>query len=73
MLKFDRIVLVVLAMGVWALVLAPREIGARSHLTPGQLAKHSCYLSGGTAHGYTIGSVVVVDEWHLVGVGCDHE
>ena len=28
MLTFDRIVLVVLAVGVWALVLAPREIGA---------------------------------------------
>ena len=28
MLTFDRIVLTVLAVGVWARVLAPREIGA---------------------------------------------
>ncbi len=73
MLKFDRIVLVMLAVGVWALVLAPREIGASLHLTPGQLAKHSCYLSG-SAFGYTIGSaVVVVDQWTTASVSCDHK
>ena len=41
MLKFDRIVLIVLAVGVWALVLAPREIGAHH-----SNASHYCYASG---------------------------
>jgi hypothetical protein len=41
MLTFDRIVLTVLAFGVWALVLSPRSIEAH-HI----FAVHDCYVSG---------------------------
>ncbi len=67
MLIFDRIVLVVLALGVWALVLAPQEIGAH-HKDAG----HSCDV-GGSAHGQleSYGNVEIDDVADLY-VDCTH-
>ena len=38
MLKFDRVILIVLAFGIWVLVLSPQEIGAQEG--------HSCNIIG---------------------------
>lgn len=38
MLKFDRAILIVLAFGIWVLVLSPQEIGAQEG--------HSCNIIG---------------------------
>ena len=67
MLKFDRIVIVVLALGVWALVLKPQEIGAH-HSSAG----HDCNVSGeawGEVDG--VGGDVYVDGRGL-SVDCSH-
>ncbi len=65
MLKFDRIVLVVLALGVWALVLKPQEIGAHH-----EGADHDCSISG-SASGYAEGGYAEVDSWS-VWISCEH-
>ena len=49
MQTFDRTVLVVLAVGVWALVLAPQEIGAHHK---DDIVSHSCGIDG-SAYGVT--------------------
>ena len=66
MMKFDRIVLVILAVGVWALVLSPQ--GTHSHPNDG----HLCNVSG-----YAIGELVsktgvLVEELRNVIVECSH-
>ncbi len=65
MLKFDRIVLVVLALGVWALVLAPREIGAHDD------DSHDCSISG-FAFGDVADGIADVYLWEGVTVDCSH-
>ncbi len=66
MLTFDRIVLTMLALGIWALVLTPRELGAHHQYDDG----HSCDVSGeayGEADGgevYVAGSGLSVDCTH---------
>ena len=71
MLNFDRIVIVVLALGVWTLVLAPQ--GSHSH--PNDV--HFCSISG-IAVGEVLddedwrGASVFVENWNAVSVTCDH-
>ncbi len=71
MRTFDRIILVVLALGVWALVLMPQVTGAHHYLDDG----HSCDISG-KAYGYiddlSEGGRVVVKKWSRVSVDCGH-
>ena len=66
MLIFDRIVLVVLALGVWALVLTPQEIGAHHQEDDG----HNCDVSG-EAYGEVDGGEVYVEGSGL-SVDCTH-
>ncbi len=66
MLIFDRIVLVVLALGIWTLVLTPQEIGAHHQEDDG----HSCDVSG-EAYGEVDGGAVYVDGSGL-SVDCTH-
>ena len=66
MLTFDRIVLTMLALGIWALVLSPQELGAHHQYDDG----HSCDVSG-TAYGEVVGSEVYVDGSGL-SVDCTH-
>ncbi len=72
MRALDRIVLVVLALGVWALVLSPQETGARRYYDD---RRHSCGISG-EAYGYiddlSKGGRVVVKKWFRVNVRCTH-
>ncbi len=65
MLTFDRIVLTMLALGIWALVLSPREIGA--HDDNG----HSCEISG-MAYGHALGGIVEVYDVSGLDVECAH-
>ena len=66
MLMFDRIVLIVLAAGVWALVLSPREIGAHHQNDDG----HNCDVFG-SAYGEVEGNEVYVNGSGLT-VDCSH-
>ena len=66
MRNLDRILVLVLAVGVWALVLRPASITAHSN------NYHTCYISG-SAEGYNYsGRFVEVDDWGGVTVECDH-
>ncbi len=65
MLKFDRIVMVVLALGVWALVLTPREIVALDPIS------HSCDIAG-SAYGEVDGNKADIRDWRKVSVECTH-
>ena len=71
MLKFDRIVLVMLALGVWALVLAPQVLDAHHQYDDG----HSCDIAG-KAYGYidelSEGARITVKKWSRVSVDCTH-
>jgi hypothetical protein len=67
MLKFDRIVLVVLALGVWALVLKPQELGAHH-----EDADHDCSISG-FAFGDVADGIADVYLWEGVTVDCAHK
>ncbi len=66
MRALDRIVLVMLALGVWALVLMPQVTGAHHQYDDG----HSCDVSG-TAYGEVDGDEVYVDGSGL-SVDCTH-
>ncbi len=66
MRTFDRIILVMLALGVWALVLAPQETGAHHQFDDG----HSCDVSG-IAYGEVDGDDVYVYGSSL-SVDCTH-
>ena len=46
MLIFDRIVLVILTLGIWTLVLSPREIGALALQEDEVFDGHFCTISG---------------------------
>ncbi len=71
MRTFDRIILVMLALGVWALVLVPQETGAHHQYDDGP----SCDISG-KAYGYiddlSEGGRVVIKKWSQVSVDCTH-
>ncbi len=66
MKTFDRVVLVVLALGIWALVLKPSDITAH-----GEWHTHSadCTISG-SAEGSIRGRTVDVDSWYYTTVEC---
>ena len=68
MKAIDRIILVALVAGVWALVLKPGMPGAMNGS-----ANHACSVSG-KAKGSTIsqGRYVVVDDFSDVRVSCSH-
>ena len=68
MLIFDRIVIVVLALGVWALVLTPREIIAQN---TADIVNHSCDIDG-SAYGDVEGSKADIRDWSKVTVQCTH-
>ncbi len=68
MLKFDRIVIVVLALGVWALVLTPRDIVAHHK---DDIVSHSCDIDG-SAYGAVEGSKADIRDWSKVNVECTH-
>ena len=68
MLKFDRIVIVVLALGVWVLVLTPREIVAHHK---DDIVNHSCGIDG-SAYGVVEDSKADIRDWSKVIVECTH-
>ncbi len=68
MQTFDRTVLVVLAVGVWALVLAPQEIGAHHK---DDIVSHSCGIDG-SAYGVTEDGKADIRDWSKVIVECSH-
>ncbi len=68
MLKFDRIVIVVLALGVWALVLTPRDIVAHH---PDDIIRHACDIDG-SAYGPVEDSKADIRDWSKVTVRCTH-
>ena len=71
MRNFDRIVLVVLALGIWALVLKPTELTAHWHTHDGEYAKEdhdhsiSCNISG-----QAYGSDGTIWNWDGVDISC---
>ena len=68
MLIFDRIVIVVLALGVWALVLTPREIIAQN---TADIVSHSCDIDG-SAYGVVEDGKADIRDWSKVIVECTH-
>lgn len=66
MRTFDRVILVMLALGVWALVLSPRSIEAHHARTA-----HDCYISG-TADGKIDQRGEFSIDASQFSVGCDH-
>ena len=68
MLKFDRIVLVVLALGVWALVLKPQAIVAHHK---DEVVSHSCDING-SAYGVVEDGKADIREWGQINVLCTH-
>ncbi len=68
MLIFDRIVIVVLALGVWALVLTPREIFAQN---TADIVNHSCDIDG-SAYGVVEDGKADIRNWRDVNVECTH-
>ncbi len=68
MLKFDRIVIVVLALGVWALVLTPRDIVAHNK---DDIVGHACDIDG-SAYGPVEGGKADIRDWSKVNVRCTH-
>ena len=80
MRTFDRVVLVVLALGIWALVLKPTDLTAHGewHSHTGDYAEvdhdhySSCRISG-SASGYNHydgHGPIEIDEWSEVSVRC---
>ena len=67
MLTFDRIVLTMLALGIWALVLSPRSIEAH-HI----FAVHDCDISGTADGRIDQGGEFSIDA-SAFRVGCAHE
>ena len=66
MRTFDRIVLTVLALGIWALVLSPQSIEAHH-----ALVAHDCYISG-TVDGQTDLAGKFSIDASGYSVQCDH-
>ena len=67
MLTLDRIVLTILALGIWALVLSPRSIEAH-HI----FAVHDCDISG-TADGQIDQSGAFSIDASVFRVECEHK
>ena len=69
MLIFDRTVIVVLALGVWALlVLTPQELDAHHK----DFVSHSCGIDG-SAYGVVKGGKADIRDWGKVIVECTHK
>ena len=68
MLILDRTVIVVLALGVWALVLAPQELGAHHK---DDIVSHSCGIDG-SAYGVVEDGKADIRDWGKVIVECTH-
>ena len=66
MRTFDRIILVMLALGVWALVLTPQELGAHHQYDDG----HQCSADG-TGWGQLDGTDVWIYTLDIA-VDCTH-
>ena len=64
MKNLDRILVLVLAVGVWALVLKPTSLTAHYDNS------HSCFISG-SASGYADDGFVTVDNWNTY-IDCNH-
>ncbi len=67
MKAIDRIILIALVAGVWALVLKPGTPVAHH-----EGAKHDCSLDG-AAYGYVSGSQVVIPTLGSLIVSCKHK
>ena len=65
MKNLDRILVLVLAVGVWSLVLKPTTITAHDSNS------HNCYMSG-RADGYSTGSYVTIERWGNTYIECYH-
>ncbi len=68
MLTFDRIVLTMLVLGIWALVLTPPALVAHHQYDDG----HSCDISGYAYGDIEGGGSVAVRQWGGVSVDCTH-
>ncbi len=69
MRTFDRIILIMMVLGIWALVLAPQETGAHY-----EDEAHWCTISGrasGAIEDLSAGGAVSIDVRHLA-VNCLH-
>jgi hypothetical protein len=66
MLTFDRIVLTMLALGIWALVMSPQGIEAHHARTA-----HDCYISG-VVNGQTDRDGAFSIDASEFSVWCDH-
>ena len=74
---FERIVLIILTLGIWVLVLSPQDTGAHH-----EYYSHDCTISGsafGEAHGVTpMESILKISldaeiyQWGGVIVDCEH-
>ena len=73
MRTFDRIMIVALVLGVWALVLKPDVISAQvdwhQHDYASSGHSHSCHISG-KARGWAEDGFVEVRKWDRVNVIC---
>jgi hypothetical protein len=65
MKAIDRVILIALTLGIWALVFQPRDMAAH----PDDL--HSCRVSG-EAYGELTDGEVLVHDWNDVSVKCHH-
>ena len=65
MKNLDRVLVIVLALGVWALVLKPTSITANSE------PYHHCSING-VAEGEADGWEVTIEKWRGVTVNCFH-
>ena len=71
MLTFERIILTMLVLGIWALVLTPPALVAHHQNDDG----HSCDISGyayGNIQDLSEGGRVRIRNWRRVSVDCTH-
>ena len=66
MKNLDRILVLVLAVGVWALVLKPTTITAHDSNS------HRCHISGSADGWILLEQFVTIDDWNSVYIECYH-
>ncbi len=77
-MTFERVTLVALVLGIWALVLAPEKIAAEHHIGHGGYGDHYCMIAG-NLKGWTTAVPlpphdfnVVISDLSKVVVACKH-
>ncbi len=68
MRTFDRITLILLVLGVWALVLSPQSIEAHHE---DDIINHSCGIDG-SAYGVVEDGKADIRDWSQINVECTH-